>query len=184
MTNETAVAENVEPDVTAWTRVVDSVLVIAPDDTPFIRRMILAGRFWLQVERTESHWFWRGAVNAQFDVPYPVFPHAGGKTTLSARAFAWECYHGETSRQRNGRQRQIRNVCGEPLCIRPDDAHNRFPHLPMHVEDRDVPDVRAAAMRLLYVEGRMTLQQIGDTFGLTRERVRQILLKEEGVPNA
>jgi DNA-binding CsgD family transcriptional regulator len=45
-----------------------------------------------------------------------------------------------------------------------------------HLVDTD----RAASMRALYVSGR-TLQEIGDEFGLTRERVRQILRKRTDV---
>lgn len=41
------------------------------------------------------------------------------------------------------------------------------------------PDERSEAMRVLYKAG-YTLQQIGDQYGLTRERVRQLLTKHYG----
>lgn len=42
------------------------------------------------------------------------------------------------------------------------------------------PDARSEEMRLLYIAGQ-TLQVIGDKFGITRERVRQILTKHYGI---
>lgn len=40
---------------------------------------------------------------------------------------------------------------------------------------------RAEKMRFMYVESRLTLDEVSKSFGLSRERVRQILLKEFGI---
>ena len=67
-------------------------------------------RFWAKVEKTETCWFWRGALGSK---GYGDFHYNGDDNHVLAHRFIWEQLYGKTPLL-------ICHKCDNPACVRPD----------------------------------------------------------------
>ncbi len=161
-------------------------LQVRPDDPQEVRWLIAAARFWPKVERAEGDgcWLWKGAVH---QTGLPVFPKVGASadreasTFLSAARMAWELCNGKMPRHW-----QVRRACGNRLCVRP--SHLKVGSGPLNpsagvavavsAHRRKLTAEQVDAIRAVYATGKFTLQELGTTFGVTREMVRLIVAEK------
>lgn len=145
-----------------WTKL--GAIRVFGDDPPEVRSLLRALRFWSLVERGPNAgdcWIWRGPIQPGTGIPllHTISTHSWE----TAAQVAWRLVRGHSP------QVHLYRTCAEPRCVNPD---HRKRARPMSEEPR------TTAMVALY-EGGMTLDAIGAAFGLTRERVRQLIRPSE-----
>ena len=129
----------------------------------------LVDRFWAKVERGEGRdacWEWTGSMGGgerQY-VRLQLGDSTSGKLKiLDGRAIAWELMTGEPKPAKH----RWATTCDNSICVR--GSHLRL--IPYGEKPRDFRLKKATEMRELGY----TLEQIGTVFGVTRERIRQII---------
>jgi hypothetical protein len=137
-----------------------------------LRKLITKPLFWDNVKKGPGCWEWQGA---SFTRGYGVFKKK------RANRVAWELVHGAIPPGA-----QVLHRCDNPKCVRPDHlflgsnldnvydmiSKGRCHNCPA-VSQGDIR-VRNSAIQKMHKEG-ASLGHIGKVFGITRERVRQIL---------
>lgn len=115
-------------------------------------------RFWERVTKTKTGcWLWTGNVEATRRLRFSL----NSQRSLAPRKVAWELVYGTppTTVLRKPR-------CGKRLCINP-------AHTPLGISEADKATIRERwALHLRYST---TLERLGDEYGVTRQRIEQIV---------
>ncbi len=185
------VSQPPEPDFAAPCRALAALRHVRTDPAT-VKWIITAARFWFQVEIVEgdppeAHWLWHGPtqLDTEKNTRYAVFRDSSGKGTWGAARMAWMLTNGEWIRNR-----RIEQVCDEPLCVKPFASHWELNHVvlaapgsvgmrvPWDPDRSDNPE-RDAAIHALYAAGGVTMQVIADAYRMSRQRVHQIIERQE-----
>lgn len=146
---------------TGGNRLIGKIILGVVWGSQIMRDGLFINRFWEKVQKTETCWLWKGAVNwtAGGYGKIPTSRKAGRRRFLSAHRVAWELQVGEIPHGFC-----VLHRCDTPLCVNPD-------HLFLGTQTDNVMD--------MLKKGR---QRTNPVRKLTVEQVRQIrALKAEGV---
>lgn len=170
--------EPAHPDYAAPARFLNCLFSVRTDPVA-VRDMITAARFWYQVEQTETCWLWRGPMLVTRATGNRMPGYRVSQTSRDATRLAWQLMNGKQLPPRV----HLKRNCADDRCVRPDPAHVWLAHV-MAVSDMEAESARDVAICSMYRTGQFTYAKIGELFGITRERVRQIIVANEMAPTS